>query len=227
MSSTDPDLKRTEGNRPVAIDVVAGHLIVERHSGREESFPLGSGSAILPAPGYVVATIEDQVLDGATNVISGMVYSDISSSIGHSSVPWDYSGETVSWVLGDGLPSEEIPLVDGICVGTDGGLKIKEAGLYFFQTQLFITQGGGNTGDDQVGEFLGIQYFGHNAPFANMQYQTEQTVKETNLDYAYITGTVPIWDVLLQPEVDVSVSAKHTSTGTLTVNGQVMLIRVS
>jgi hypothetical protein len=41
MSDTDPDLKPTERNRPTAIDVVDGNLIVKRHSGREESFPIG------------------------------------------------------------------------------------------------------------------------------------------------------------------------------------------
>jgi hypothetical protein len=46
MSDTDPDLKPTERNRPIAIDVVDGNLVVKRHSGKEESFPLGSGGGI-------------------------------------------------------------------------------------------------------------------------------------------------------------------------------------
>lgn len=40
MSNTDPDLQPKEKNLPVAIDVVNGNLIVKRHSGREEFFPL-------------------------------------------------------------------------------------------------------------------------------------------------------------------------------------------
>ena len=53
MSDADPDLKRTEGNQPVAIDVVDGQLIVERHSGRKETFSMGGGGLSLSDNGYL------------------------------------------------------------------------------------------------------------------------------------------------------------------------------
>jgi hypothetical protein len=57
MSNTDPDLKPTERNLPVAIDVVDGELIVKRHSGKEESFPLGGGSGFSPSPKWLDLSI--------------------------------------------------------------------------------------------------------------------------------------------------------------------------
>jgi hypothetical protein len=43
MSNTDPDLQSKEKNLPIAIDVVGGNLVVKRHSGKVESFPLAGG----------------------------------------------------------------------------------------------------------------------------------------------------------------------------------------
>jgi hypothetical protein len=48
MSNTDPDLKPTEKNRPTAIDVVDGNLVVKRHSGKVESFPFNGFRANAP-----------------------------------------------------------------------------------------------------------------------------------------------------------------------------------
>jgi len=40
------DLTPTEGNKPIALDVVDGVLTVERHDGTSESFPMGGGLSL-------------------------------------------------------------------------------------------------------------------------------------------------------------------------------------
>jgi hypothetical protein len=47
MSNTDPDLRPQAGNKPIAMDVVDGQLIVKRYDGSEESFPFSNDGQVL------------------------------------------------------------------------------------------------------------------------------------------------------------------------------------
>jgi hypothetical protein len=74
MSSIDPDLKPTEGNRPIAIDVVDGQLVVKRHNGKKESFVLGGGINQRPDQlqlSYQVLHDGTGTLDPQTDVANG------------------------------------------------------------------------------------------------------------------------------------------------------------
>lgn len=95
MSNTDPDLKPTEKNRPTAIDVVDGNLIVKRHSGKKESFPLMSlqdtdwfltvlfdrdpqGSS--QGPSFSAPITMAQGLDHDSNDLGSLISSDLDSA---------------------------------------------------------------------------------------------------------------------------------------------------
>jgi hypothetical protein len=232
MSNTDPDLKPTEGNLPVAIDVVDGELIVKRYDGSEESFPLGGGSgdvSFQSAPGYFTGNFEQTTLEPVSleNSTTSLPFSGV-VAYQPGRAPYDYSTEEIVYDFSGGTPSENVLFENGWLLGTDGLLAMAEVGLYFYEVFLAFAQGEGDTGDPTVGNAWGGVVWEHGAPFINPSSPyNEMSMKTASGLGMVISGLIAVQDVMLQPITEIIVVVGHSSTGTLTVTGSITSWRVT
>jgi hypothetical protein len=125
VSSTDPDLRPQEANKPIAIDVVDGNLIIKRYDGSEESVPMGGSTTL--------TTVSDEDwlewCPGSTAQASGTVYE--SQGPGPGTTLYDNTFMSVVDVAPEDVPQDGTGLVVGDNFVLSGSyLYFREPGIY-------------------------------------------------------------------------------------------------
>jgi hypothetical protein len=197
LSDTDSDLKPTEKNLPVAIDVVDGNLIVKRHSGKKESFPMGGGFLAGPTLDWGLQALGAGPGGGNIMRTQGAT---LFAPDGVTDLQ-DVTNED----LGEFTSSTSIAVGDDFVLSRNGsfdGLWFRNPGLYFMQ----INAPGGLLPDGQGSVYF--SFSGSNIHAAISVIEVPPVPEEGQISVQSVSPLmIPVWpaDTVQNNEGDVPV----------------------